>query len=126
LYVIAGSNGAGKTTFATEYLPRYVGRVDFINADLIARGLSPFRPEAAAMEAGRMVLQRIEQRITRHESFALETTLSGRGYAQTFMKIRKMGYRIEIYFLWILEGQMVVRNSGLLKYIQDQAKRYEP
>jgi len=101
LYIIAGSNGAGKTTFATEYLPRFVGKVDFINADLIARGLSPFRPETVAIEAGRMALERVEGFVQRRASFALETTLSGRSYVRTFSRMRAMGYRIEIYFLWV-------------------------
>jgi len=101
LYVIAGSNGAGKTTFATEFFPRYVGKVDFINADLIAQGLSPFHPERAATHAGRVVLERIAHLSARRVTFAIETTLAGRSYARMLWRLRKSGYRIEIYYLWI-------------------------
>jgi predicted ABC-type ATPase len=80
--IIAGPNGAGKTTFAEEFLPNEAGCPDFINADLIARGLSPFAPERAALEAGKIMLGQIAGRVRRRESFAFETTLSGLNYAR--------------------------------------------
>jgi len=80
--IIAGPNGAGKTTFANEFLPREANCPHFINADLIAAGLSPFRPEAAAFRAGRLVLEQIAALVRQGQSFAFETTLSGRGYAR--------------------------------------------
>jgi len=76
--IIAGPNGAGKTTFAQEYLPHEAGCPDFINVDLIAAGLSPFNPDRAALQAGRVMLQEIRRRVRAGESFAFETTLAGR------------------------------------------------
>jgi predicted ABC-type ATPase len=79
LYVIAGCNGAGKTTFAKEFLPS-IGVIRFLNADEIARGLSPLRPEAVALKAGRLLLSELNELIERRETFSLESTLSGRTY----------------------------------------------
>jgi predicted ABC-type ATPase len=76
--ILAGPNGAGKTTFATEFLPKEAAVVNFINADLIAYGLSPFDPERVAFEAARMLLVRMDECVARNESFGVETTLSGR------------------------------------------------
>ena len=84
LYVIAGPNGAGKTTFIKRFAPRELALLDFINADEIARGLSPFAPERAQMEAGRLVLTRFRQFVEDRRDFVLETTLSGRGYRRHF------------------------------------------
>ncbi len=80
--IIAGPNGAGKTTFAREFLPQEAGCPVFVNADLIAAGLSPFEPERAALQAGRLTLTAIAQHLAERESFAFETTLSGRAYAR--------------------------------------------
>src|SRR3954452_19279535 len=79
-FVIAGPNGAGKTTFATEFLPDFVHCREFVNADLIAAGLSPFAPETQAMRAGRLVLTRIKELVEARRDFGFETTLAGRGY----------------------------------------------
>jgi predicted ABC-type ATPase len=79
-YIIAGPNGAGKTTFATEFLPLHANCRNFINADLIARGLSPFDPDAGLLRAGRTVLERIAEFTEARTDFAFETTLSGRAY----------------------------------------------
>lgn len=100
-YIIAGSNGAGKTTFATEFLPRYANCPNFINADLIARGLSPFDPDAALARAGRLVLESIRQTSASRADFAFETTLSGRSYVRVIRDLRKRGYRIHMFYLWI-------------------------
>jgi len=100
-YIIAGSNGAGKTTFATRFLPGYAKCINFINPDLIARGLSPFDPDRALIRAGRLVSERIrEMRDTRAE-FAFETTLSGRAYLRVIADLRATGYRIHMFYLWI-------------------------
>ena len=99
IVIIAGPNGAGKTTFAREFLPREAGVPDFINADLIAQGLSPFAPEQAAIAAGRIMVGMIRDKVRRRESFAFETTLSGRNYARHIPRWRKAGYHITIYFL---------------------------
>jgi len=78
IVIVAGRNGAGKTTFAREYLPREAGCPDFINVDLIAAGLSPFAPDRAALRAGRLMIEEINRRVREGESFAFETTLAGR------------------------------------------------
>ncbi len=82
IIIIAGPNGAGKTTFAGEFLPMEARCPDFINVDLIAAGLSPFQPDAAAVRAGRLMLEEIKRRVRLRLSFAFETTLSGRAYVQ--------------------------------------------
>ncbi|MEW6609769.1 MAG: zeta toxin family protein [bacterium] len=106
IYIIAGANGAGKTTFACEYLPRYVGKVDFVNADMIAHGLSPFAPDRFVIRAGRMVLQRIKELVSERKMFAIETTLSGRTYLSILQKMKRLGYRVYMYYLWIPNYQL--------------------
>ncbi len=101
VYVIAGPNGAGKTTFAREFLPHYAHCRNFINADLIAQGVSPFAPEAAAFRAGRLLLDEIEHYVSRDTDFGFETTLSGRTYIHLFRRLRKHGYAIQVFFLWV-------------------------
>ena len=100
LYVIAGPNGVGKTTFAMTFLPEVVECLDFLNADEIARGLSPLDPERAAARAGRVLISEIRRRIERRESFATETTLSGRGFASLVRDARCAGFSTRMYFLW--------------------------
>lgn len=97
--IIAGPNGAGKTTFAREFLPKEAQLPVFINADLIAAGLSPFKPEVAAIQAGRIMLAEIAEKAAKHESFAFETTLSGHAYTRHIPEWRKAGYRVELFFL---------------------------
>ncbi|WAR45044.1 zeta toxin family protein [Methylomonas rapida] len=99
IVIIAGPNGAGKTTFAREFLPNEAHCPVFINADLIAAGLSPFAPEAAAIKAGRLMLQSIEEHVARGDSFALETTLSGLHYARVIPQWRVAGYVVKLIFL---------------------------
>ena len=99
IIIIAGPNGAGKTTFASEYLQREAKCPHFINADLIAAGLSPFDPDAAAVQAGRLVLSEIRRRVKRRSSFAFETTLSGRTYAHQILQWQKAGYEVQLIFL---------------------------
>lgn len=97
--IIAGPNGAGKTTFAREYLSRERGVLHFVNADLIAGGLSPLRPELAARQAGRLVLAELNRLSKAREDFAFESTLSGRTYLRMIERWKAGGYRIEIVFL---------------------------
>jgi predicted ABC-type ATPase len=99
IIIIAGPNGAGKTTFATEYLQREAKCPHFINADLIAAGLSPFDPDAAAVQAGRLVLSEIRRCVERRISFAFETTLSGRTYAQQIARWQSAGYQVHLIYL---------------------------
>lgn len=101
IYIIAGPNGSGKTTFATEFLPGYVKCPNFINADLIAKGLSPFKPRIAAIKAGKLVLRQIKEFAASGVDFAFETTLAGRLYARLFLKLKKKGYKLHLFFLWI-------------------------
>ena len=99
ILIIAGPNGAGKTIFATAFLPNEANCPTFINADLIAAGLSPFRPDLAAIRAGRVMLNLIHDYARRGESFAFETTLSGRSYARLIPRWRAQGYWIKLFFL---------------------------
>ncbi|EGQ64139.1 Zeta toxin family protein, partial [Acidithiobacillus sp. GGI-221] len=94
ILIIAGPNGAGKTTFAREFLPHEANCPAFINADLIAAGLSPFAPEHAAIKAARLMLQEMDEYASRGESFAFETTLSGRSYVNRIDQWRAAGYEI--------------------------------
>ncbi len=108
LYVIAGPNGAGKTTFARKFLPKYAECAQFVNADLIAQGLSPFAPETAALRAGRLVLERIEDLAHQRVDFGVETTLAGRSYAPLFRRLKEDGYRVYLFFLWLPEVDTAV------------------
>lgn len=99
IIIIAGPNGAGKTTFAREFLPQEASCLTFINADLIAQGLSPFRPEEAAVRAARLMLEMIGECVKRKESFAIETTLSGRTYARMIPHWKQAGYQVALFFL---------------------------
>ena len=101
LYIIAGPNGVGKTTFASKFLPKYANCRNFINADLIAKGMSPFSPETAAIRAGRLVLSEITFFARQRVSFAFETTLSGRSYLRLIRQLRKRGYKVHVFFLWV-------------------------
>jgi predicted ABC-type ATPase len=107
--IIAGPNGAGKTTFAREFLPNEAGLPYFINADLIAQGLSPFAPEQAAIASGRIMVRMIREKVRRHESFAFETTLSGRNYARHIPRWRKAGYHVKLIFLSLPSVRIALR-----------------
>lgn len=106
--IIAGPNGAGKTTFAREFLPNEEHCLNFVNADLIAAGLSPFSPETASIRAGRLMLQAIGEHAARRESFAIETTLSGIGYARTITAWKRLGYHVKLIFLQLPDPDMAV------------------
>jgi predicted ABC-type ATPase len=99
IIIIAGPNGAGKTTFAREFLPNEADCPLFINADLIAAGLSPFDPAAAAIRAGRLMLEEIDRNVAARKGFAFETTLSGHTYVRRIREWRAMGYEVKLYFL---------------------------
>jgi len=99
IIIIAGPNGAGKTTFARSFLPQEAQCPQFINADLIAAGLSPFAPENAAIQAGRLMLEKIHACAERGENFAFETTLSELGYLRHIRRWRDAGYRVSLCFL---------------------------
>lgn len=97
--IIAGPNGAGKTTFARELLPNEANCPIFVNADLIAAGLAPFAPETAAVQAGRVMLAELGRHFQAGQSFAFETTLSGRAYLRHIQRWQAAGYQVELLFL---------------------------
>lgn len=105
IVMIAGPNGAGKTTFAREFLPIEASLPLFINADLIAAGLSPFRPELAAIRAGRLMLEEIDRNAAAGLSFAFETTLAGHTYARRIPEWRAGGYLVKLIFLSLNAGR---------------------
>jgi predicted ABC-type ATPase len=107
--MIGGPNGAGKTTTATTMLPKELRIQEFVNADEIAYGLSPFNPEGSTRAAGRLMIKRIHELIGRGESFAFETTCSGRAHAQTLSKCRDAGYRLTLIFLWLPSAKEALR-----------------
>ncbi len=108
LYIIGGSNGAGKTTFAKEFLPGYVHCPRFVNPDLIAAGLSPFNPEAVAARAGRLMLEEVGSLIHNGKSFAFESTLSGKTYLHLIKQAKAAGYVIHLFYLWIPDPSLAV------------------
>lgn len=112
-YIIAGPNGAGKTTFANEFLPIEAECLNFINADLIAQGLSPFQPRNMAIKAGRIMIQQIDECVRRNKSFAFETTLSGRGYVKKIKKWKAQQYEIIIYFLKLPSVEFAIERVKL-------------
>jgi predicted ABC-type ATPase len=101
LYIIAGCNGAGKTTASYTVLPEILGCKEFVNADNIAAGLSPFNPESVALEAGRIMLKRIYEFLDGGFDFAFETTLATRSYVSFIRKAQKKGYKITLLFFWL-------------------------
>lgn len=101
IYLIAGCNGAGKTTFAREFLLKEVGCSNFLNADYLALGLSPLSPEIAAMKAGRLLLAEFKSLVARQETVALESTLSGLTYLRLLRSAKRRGYRVYIHYLWL-------------------------
>ena len=108
ILMIAGPNGAGKTTFATEFLPREAECPNFINADLIASGINPFRPEAGSIQAAKMMLEIMKSYVEKGESFSFETTLSGKNYARHIPVWQEQGYRIKLYFLRLPDPEFAI------------------
>jgi predicted ABC-type ATPase len=105
-WIIAGPNGAGKTTFALQYLPEIANYQKFVNADLIAAGLSPLAPETALIPASKLFLKEIENCITARQTFAFETTLSGRSYLKLTRQLRSDGWRVELIYLALPSVEM--------------------
>lgn len=108
VYIIAGPNGAGKTTFAAEFLPDFVNCREFVNADLIAAGLSPFAPETQDVRAGRLLLTRIRELAAAKVDFGFETTLAGRSYVRLVNRMKGDGYRVCLFFLWLPSADLAV------------------
>lgn len=108
VYVIAGPNGSGKTTFAKEYLPKFAKCLEFLNAVLIAAGLNPFAPERENVRAGRILLTRIRELTQAGIDFGFETTLAGRNHAKQLSRMKSLGYRIVLIFLWLPDANLAV------------------
>jgi len=106
LYIMAGPNGAGKTTAAYTLLPEVMKTKEFVNADEIARGLSPFNVESVAFEAGRLMLKRIDYLLEQKVDFALETTLSTRSYVSLIRRVQQIGYTVSLFYFWIPSADM--------------------
>jgi predicted ABC-type ATPase len=131
VYVIAGPNGAGKTTFASEFLPDFVTCREFLNADLIAAGLSPFAPEKQNILAGRLLLERIADLSSSRADFGFETTLSGRTYFKLLNDLKEKGYRVTLLYLWLPSADLAlervenrVRQGGHRVPADDVKRRY--
>ena len=109
LYIISGPNGAGKTTASYTVLPRILQCREFVNADEIAHGLSPFNPESMAIEAGRLMLQRIKDLLSHNESFSIETTLSTRSYYRLIEKAHRQGYNVTLLYFWLHSPELALQ-----------------
>lgn len=109
LYIIGGCNGAGKTTASYTVLPDILDCKEFVNADEIAHGLSPFNPTDVAIEAGRLMLQRIEELLVREESFSIETTLASRSYINLVRRAHAKGYMVTLLFFWLNSPELAIQ-----------------
>ena len=108
LYIISGPNGAGKTTASYTVLPDMLNCKEFVNADEIAKGISPFQPDRAAIDAGRLMLRRIKELIKHKAEFAFETTLSTRSYVNTIIDAKKSGYVVTLVFFWLNSPDLAI------------------
>lgn len=108
IYILAGPNGAGKTTFANDFIPSTPTIQQFVNADLIAYGLSPFAPEKEAIQAGKLMLKQIDKLVAAHKSFCIETTLAGKGYARQIPIWRSQGYHVTLIFLTLPNAETAI------------------
>jgi predicted ABC-type ATPase len=109
IYLIAGCNGAGKTTFAKEFLPKEVKCLRFLNADEMARGLSPLDPSAGAVKAARLLLGEVHEAIRDGETFGLESTISGVTYVRLLRDAQRRGYAVKLFYLWLPSAEVAVR-----------------
>ena len=108
LYIIAGCNGAGKTTASFTILPEILNCKEFVNADEIAKGLSPFQPEKVSIEAGRIMLERINDLLNSQENFAFETTLATKSYRSKIFLAREKGYNVTLLFFWLRNADLAI------------------
>jgi predicted ABC-type ATPase len=108
IIILGGPNGAGKTSAAQVLLPEEIQLREFVNADEIARGLSPFNPEGVALAAGRLMLQRMQTLIRDRRSFAFETTCSGRAYIPLLRRCRAAGWRVTLVYLWLPSPELAL------------------
>jgi len=124
LYIIAGCNGAGKTTASFTILPEIIDCKEFVNADEIAKGLSPFQPEKMAFEAGRLMLNRINDLLKNEESFAFETTLSTRSYKQKIIEAKEKRYTVTLLFFWLQNVELATERVKIR--VQEGGHNIEP
>lgn len=108
LYIIAGCNGAGKTTASMSILPEVLNCREFVNADAIAAALSPFNPESVAFEAGRIMLNRVRQLLSEGVDFAFETTLATRSYLSLIKDAKQLGYRVTLLYFWLSSPEFAI------------------
>lgn len=113
IYIIAGCNGAGKTTASFTILPEILDCKEFVNADEIAKGLSPFQPEKVSFEAGRIMLERIENLLKSNENFAFETTLSTKSYKQKLIQAKANGFKVKLLFFWLPTIEMAINRVAI-------------
>ncbi len=113
LFIIGGPNGAGKTTSAMKLLPDFLQCEEYVNADGIASGLSQFRPESVAINAGRIMLSRIQDLIKQEKSFAFETTLASRSFVILLKKCKQFGYSTNVIFLWLQSPELAVKRVAI-------------
>lgn len=109
LYIISGCNGAGKTTASYTVLPEILDCKEFVNADEIAKGLSPFNPESVAIEAGKLMLYRIEDLLSKNETFSIETTLATKSYVNLIHRAQAQGYTVKLLFFWLRNPELAVK-----------------
>ena len=109
LYMICGCNGAGKTTASYTVLPEILDCKEFVNADEIARGLSPFNPGSVGIESGRLMLQRIEELLAKDATFSIETTLATKSYLKLVRRAHKKGYSVKLVFFWLRTPDLAIR-----------------
>lgn len=109
LYVISGCNGAGKTTASYAILPDMLGCKEFVNADEIAKGLSPFQPETVSIQAGRIMIQRMENLIEQKQDFAIETTLATKSYVKFIKKAQEEGYFVTLLYFWLDSPELAIK-----------------
>ena len=108
IYILAGPNGVGKTTFACQFLAEYVHCTEFLNADLIAAGLSPFAPESQNARASELLLERMDALVEKRATFSFETTLAARSYRQRIIAWRERGFSVHLFFLWLPSAEMAI------------------
>lgn len=108
LFIISGCNGAGKTTASFTILPELLQVMEFVNADEIARGLSPFQPEKVSIEAAKIMLRRLQELLSQHHDFAFETTLSTRSFVGLIHQAKELGYRINLIYYWLDSVELAI------------------
>ena len=132
LYIISGCNGAGKTTASYTVLPEILLCKEFVNADEIAKGLSPFNPESMAIEAGRLMLKRIDELLATRTSFSIETTLATRSYTRLITRAQSAGYKVSLIYFWLNSPELAVNrvlqrvNEGYQAGINNLFRIYAP